>query len=54
MIGKMTMARMPMFHCVAVYRKYVAYMPSIRNSPCAILTTLITPKIRFRPTLMRA
>src|SRR5439155_1451498 len=35
-------------------RKYVRYIPSIMKSPCAELTTRMTPKIRARPMLMSA
>jgi hypothetical protein len=31
-----------------------AYIPSIRNSPCAKFTTRMTPKISVSPTAMSA
>jgi hypothetical protein len=31
-----------------------AYMPSMRNSPCAKFTTRMTPKMSVSPTAIRA
>ena len=39
---------------VATTSPYAAYMPSITNSPCARLSTRMTPKIMVRPVEMSA